>query len=137
MIVYRLARSKYAHDLTGTGGLYAAGRCHHRGTHVIYASQHVSLALAEVLVHLELAELPLDYALVTIEIPDSVRVKTATAEEALAASGNPDVAVFLVPSAVVPQEFNIVMFPQASGFQSRVVKVEPFPMDERLWGVRR
>ncbi len=132
MIVYRLTRSAFAHDLAGTGGLYAAQRCNHKGTRVIYAAQHVSLALAEVLVHLELPEVPLDYMLVTIEIPDSVPFKTTTAEKALAAYKNPDVPVFLVPSVVVPQELNVVMFPDAAGFQAKILKVEPFLIDERL-----
>lgn len=86
--------------------------------------------------HLELPEVPLDYTLVTIEIPDSVPVAQATAEEALAASRDPRVPVYLVPSVVVPQELNAVIFPEAPGFKARIVKVEPFPIDERLLGLR-
>ena len=112
----------------------AAGRCNRKGTPTIYAAQNVSLALAEVLVHLELPEVPLDYVLVTIEIPDDVPVRRVTREEALAVSANPPVPVFLVPSAVVPQELNVVMYPEAEGFKARVVKVEPFRIDERLLG---
>jgi len=138
LIAYRLTRRQYAHDLTGSGGLFAAGRCNHKGTPVIYAAQHVSLALAEMLVHLELSEVPRDYVLVTIEIPDSVPTKRATPEQALAVSTDPDVPVFLVPSVVVPQELNIVMYPQAAGFKATVKKVAPFRVDERLlgWGAR-
>lgn len=135
MIVYRLARRAYARDLTGSGGLYAAQRCNYKGTRVIYAAQHVSLALAEVLVHLDIMEVPLDYSLVTIEIPDSVSIRHASAEDALAASRNPDVPVFLVPSVVVPQELNVVMFPDAPGFKAEIINVEPFPIDERLLGI--
>lgn len=137
MIVYRLTRSKYAEDLAGTGGLYAAGRCNHKGTPVIYAAQQPSLALAEVLVHLDLDEVPLDYVLVTIEIPDTVPTRQATPEEALAASTNPDIPVFLVPSVVVPQELNVVMYPQAAGFRAAIIKVEPFRIDERLLGLKK
>jgi RES domain-containing protein len=135
LTVYRLTRRKYAHDLTGSGGLYAAGRCNRKGTPVIYAAQHPSLALTEVLVHLELREIPLDYVLVTIEIPDSVPLRRATPEETLVASANPPVPVFLVPSVVVPQELNVVMYPEAKGFEAKVVKVEPFRVDERLLGL--
>jgi RES domain-containing protein len=135
VIVYRLTRSAYADDLSGTGGLYAAQRCNYKGTRVIYAAQHVSLALAEVLVHLELTEVPLDYVLVTIEIPDTVPLRRTTPEQALAASRNPDVPVFLVPSAVVPQELNVVIYPQAPGFKAKVISVEPFRIDERLLGI--
>jgi len=79
-----------------------------------------------------LSEVPLDYTPVTIEIPERVPFKTTTAEEALAASRNPDVPVFLFPSVVVPQELNVVMFPDATGFMARIVKVEPFRIDERF-----
>ena len=137
MIAYRLTRSKYANDLAGTGGLHASGRCNHKGTPVIYAAQHASLALAEVLAHLDFDQVPLDYVLVTIEIPDTVPTQRATPEEALAASSNPPVPVYLVPSVVVPQELNVVLFPQAAGFEARVTKVEPFRIDERLLGLRR
>ena len=136
MIVYRLTRSKYANDLAGTGGLYATGRCNHKGTPVIYAAQQPSLALAEVLAHLDFDQVPLDYVLVTIEIPDSVPTQYATPEEVLAASSNPAVPVYLVPSVVVPQELNVVMFPRAAGVEARVTKVEPFRIDERLLGFR-
>jgi len=135
LIAYRITRKAFARDLSGSGGLRASGRCNHKGTPVIYAAQHVSLALTEVLVHLELAELPLDYVLVTIDIPDKVPVRRAAPEEALSVSKNPDVPVFLVPSVVVPHELNVVMFPKAPGFEAKIVKIEPFLIDERLLGL--
>lgn len=92
----------------------------------------MSLALAEVLVHLDLSDLPPDYVLVTIDIPDSVPTRRATPEETLAASSHPPVPVYIVPSVIVPQEFNVVIYPQAAGFSARVTKVEPFRFDERL-----
>ena len=137
MIVYRLTRTKYANDLVGTGGLYAEGRCNHKGTPVIYTAERPSLALTEVLVHLDSDQIPLDYVLVTIEIPDSVATQQTTPEEALAASVNPRVPVYVVPSVVVPQERNFVMFPRAPGFAAKVIKVEPFQFDERLFRRRR
>jgi len=86
--------------------------------------------------YLELSEVPLDYSLVTIEIPDTVSFRKASAEQTRAASRKPDVPVFLVPSVVVPQEQNVMMFPDAAGFKARIVKIEPFPIDERLLAVR-
>jgi RES domain-containing protein len=134
LTVYRLTRKAHA-DLTGSGGLHAAGRCNRKGTPVIYAAQHVSLALVEALVHMELADVPGDYVLMTIDIPDTVPARRATPEEALAASGQPLVPVFIVPSVIVPQEFNIVIYPQAVGFSARITNVEPFRVDERLPGL--
>lgn len=137
MIAYRLTRSQYANDLAGTGGLYAAGRCNNKGTPVIYAAQQPSLAVAEVLAHVDFDNVPLDYVLVTIEIPDTVPVRQATPEEALATSPDPPAPVFLLPSVIVPQELNVVMYPRAPGFEARIIKTEPFRIDERLLGVRR
>jgi RES domain-containing protein len=97
-----------------------------------YTAQHVSLAVAEALVHLDLDEVSDDYVLVTIDIPDTVPVERATPEEALALSAKPPVPVFIVPSVVVPQEFNVVLYPQAATFRASIVKVEPFRFDERL-----
>lgn len=137
MIVYRLTRSKYANDLNGTGGLYAAGRCNRKGTPVVYTAEQPSLALAEVLVHLDSDQIPLDYMMVTIEIPDTVPKQQATLDEALAASDNPPIPVYIVPSVIVPQENNVVIFPQASGFTAKVMRVEPFKFDERLFTPKR
>jgi RES domain-containing protein len=78
----------------------------------------------------------LDYVLVTIETPDEVPTKEATPDEALAASSNPAVPIYLVPSVVVPQELNVVMYPQAPGFAATIVKIEPFRIDPRLLGIR-
>ena len=136
MRVYRLTRRGYANDLAGTGGLHAAGRCNHKGTPVIYTAQHPSLALAEVLAHLDFDNVPLDYVLVAIEVPDHVPKTQATPEEALAASTDPTVPVYLVPSVVVPQENNVVLYPAAAGFEATVVKVEPFHIDTRLLGIK-
>jgi RES domain-containing protein len=132
LIVYRLTRRKYALDLAGTGGLRAAGRCNHKGTAVVYTAQHVSLAVAEVLVHLDLDEVPADYVLVTIEVPDTVPVLRATPKEALAFSAKPPVPVVIVPSIVVPQEYNVVLYPRSVGFRAKIIRVEPFRFDERL-----
>ena len=137
MIAYRLTRAKFANDLAGTGGLYAEGRCNRKGTPVIYAAEQPSLALAEVLAHLDFDLVPLDYVLVTIKIPDEVPTQHATWQEALAASEDPQVPVYLVASVVVPQELNIVMFPQAPGFLATIQNIEPFHIDERLLGYGR
>ncbi|MFZ0795228.1 MAG: RES family NAD+ phosphorylase [Candidatus Korobacteraceae bacterium] len=112
------------------------GRCNHKGTPVIYAAQQPSLALAEVLAHLDFDNVPLDYVLVTIEIPDTVPTRQATANQALADSSNPPVPVYLVPSVVVPQELNVVLYPKAPGFSAKVTRIEPFRIDERLLGIR-
>ncbi|WP_229365735.1 RES family NAD+ phosphorylase [Fibrisoma montanum] len=68
MILYRIADDRYATDLNGTGGLFAPGRWHRRGTPLVYLTEHVSLAKLEVLAHSP--ALPRGRALVTVSLPD-------------------------------------------------------------------
>ena len=44
-------------------------------TELIYTAQNRSLAMAEIAVHLTLATLPEDYMMLTIDIPDDIKVK--------------------------------------------------------------
>jgi RES domain-containing protein len=132
LIAYRITRAKFASDLSGAGGLHAAGRCNAKGTPVIYAAEHVSLALAEVLAHVDPYDIPKDYVVVTLEIPDTVPWQRCSAAEALRMSAKPPVPVFVVPSVIVPQENNVVLYPHAPGFQAVVRGVQPFSLDQRL-----
>ena len=57
-------------DLEGEGGFYAAGRWHHKGRPVIYASEHAALAIIEFLVNIvDRALIPSDTTLYSIQIP--------------------------------------------------------------------
>lgn len=76
--------------------------------------------------------MPMDYVLVTIEVPDDVPVRRCAARTAPAESQVPKAPVYFVPSVIVPQESNAVLFPHAPGFRARVVSVEPFSFDARL-----
>ena len=69
MILYRIADDRYAADLNGTGGLFAPGRWHRRGTPILYLAEHVSLSMLEVLVHSP--ALPIGRSCVTVSLPDN------------------------------------------------------------------
>src|SRR5690606_18256346 len=71
MIAYRLSRTEYARDLSGRGAELAGGRWNSKGTALVYTGQTIALCMAEVAVHIPLGIIPLDYELVTLEIPDS------------------------------------------------------------------
>lgn len=79
MILYRMAKLAYASDLSGTGGLLGSGRWHRQGTRILYTSEHVSLAKLEVLANSPI--LPQNYALVTLELPDSATIQTLHASD--------------------------------------------------------
>lgn len=65
--------SSYA-SLDGIGGLRASGRWHTAPRAVVYCADHPSTALLEVLVHLDvdLENIPDDYKLIEIEVPDDL-----------------------------------------------------------------
>src|SRR5438067_1156137 len=71
MIVYRLCKSKYANDLSGKGAEKNGGRWNSKGTPLIYTSDSRALCTAEIAVHTPLGIKPMDYQIVTIELPDS------------------------------------------------------------------
>ena len=58
MISFRVVRRKYA-DLKGYGARLYGGRFNPPGIPAVYSSQSIALALLEVLVHLDKAEVPL------------------------------------------------------------------------------
>ena len=69
MQLYRLCRQRYA-ELTGFGAKKTGGRWNRKGIAALYTAQNAALAVLEVLVHLDKAELPDDYVMLEISIPD-------------------------------------------------------------------
>lgn len=72
MILYRITRSAYANDLSGTGVRLYGGRWNSEGKPVVYLASSRSLAVLEALAHLTTTNLPNDFCLLTIEAPDSI-----------------------------------------------------------------
>ena len=69
MRVYRLCRRRYA-ELSGFGAKKTGGRWNRKGIAALYTAENASLAVIEVLVHLDKGELPTDYVLLEISAPD-------------------------------------------------------------------
>ena len=76
MIVYRLCKAVHA-ALDGEGARLWGGRWNRAGRPMIYTAASPSLAVLEVLVHLDLpsALLPDDLRLLTIELPDDAALR--------------------------------------------------------------
>lgn len=146
MRVWRICREPFA-SLDGKGAEIKGGRWNLPGRPVVYASKHLSLAILELLVHLEVDvdELPDDYVSVEIEVPDNLEVEVFNAKidihnliEAQAHGvrwlTSAKTAVFDVPSAVVPKERNVCLSPTHLDFQTiKTVEVAPFQFDPRLF----
>ncbi len=151
MKLYRLAREKYANDISGTGARLNGGRWNSRGKNALYSAENVSLAKLEVAVHLDLDLLPDDYCLIEIELPDKAIIKTLELSglsddwdsiphsESTQLIGDDflDENKFLalkVPSAVVPQENNYIVNPNHASFSEiKINKIERFTFDNRLF----
>jgi RES domain-containing protein len=65
--------SSYA-DLSGRGGIVSAARWNFRNTPMVYCADHPATALLEILVHVDAEEMPADYQLLEIVLPDSTPI---------------------------------------------------------------
>ena len=153
MRVWRICPQPYVSSaLTGLGGLYAAGRWHHKGQPIVYTSATPSLAALEVLVHVDPALAPSDVRLLEIDVPPEVSVERCSPEKIIpewkiypAPSELQDFgskwltslrsAVLQVPAAVMPVESNFLLNPRHPEFaRVSVVREVPFSFDSRLLG---
>jgi RES domain-containing protein len=151
MIVYRLSKSEYANDLSGSGARKAGGRWNSKGTAMIYTAESRALCTAEIAVHLPLGNIPKNYCMVSIEIPASIEIKELkvtelsrnwksfpyiekTQEIGDQFNSENRYTVIKVPSAVVPGDFNYLLNPGHVNFPGiRIIQKEPFNFDERLF----
>ena len=147
---FRLVQRKHAsRGLDGEGARRFGGRWNRPGVAVVYASQSLSLAALELLVHLESAAILGHYVAYQIEFPESaveelparrlpVHWRASPAPPALQEIGTRWVrarrsAVLRVPSAVIPPESNYLLNPDHPGFPRFVHSaVERFDFDPRL-----
>ena len=67
MVLWRISRHR---DLSGIGGLRAAGRWHYAGQPVVYLSENPASALLEVCVHTAANDVPPDFTLLRIDGPE-------------------------------------------------------------------
>ena len=136
--------------LDGAGGLRAAGRWHTRGARIVYCAQNPASALLEILVHAEIAieDIPVAFRWLEIDAPDSVAVETVDpgllgpawrsqpaatrrlGDHWLAASRS---ALLRVPSAIVPETWNVLINPLHPGAaRIRVARLHQQTVDRRL-----
>ena len=76
MIVYRISKARYKNDISGTGAKLYGSRWNIAGVPMLYTAENISLAVLEILVHLQDVEIPTDYWLVKIQVPDDGKITT-------------------------------------------------------------
>ena len=151
MEVFRLARKKFAAELSGKGAALEGARWNSQGTEMIYTASNRSLCMAEVAVHLTLSSLPADYMMITIFIPNNVSMKIMK-EKDLPLNWNSfpyindtqkvgdrfvhemGYCLLKIPSAVTKGDYNILINPAHSEFEKiRIIHAEAFPFDRRIF----
>lgn len=150
MLLHRICAAEFggtAHAaFNGQGGLYGSGRWHQRGRPIVYTASHRSLALLEIIVHLD-ARWPLQPMVAwQIEVPES-HIRTpadlpddwksnleSTRTHGDAWLAGRDSVALRVPSVIVPAESNVLLNPAHPAFRIDWVKAgpEPIAIDPRL-----
>jgi RES domain-containing protein len=139
--------SNYA-DLSGQGGLRFAARWHSKGRPILYTAEHPAGALSEFLAHLDRGDVPDHFQMLTIdtgrdEQPEplaagalaenwlkDLRATRALGDAWLAAKRS---LMLRVPSALVPEAFNVLVNPlhqDAAGL--KVIGIAKVPLDDRF-----
>jgi RES domain-containing protein len=144
-----------ADELTGAGAKATGGRWNRKGRAVLYTSTSVALACLETVVHSKLGSLPMNRFLVRIDLPldawmardehtarslpvgwDALpegRVSLDLGDAWLAAGQSP---VMVVPSAIVPEERNVLINPDHPLCRSmKARKLRKWLYDPRLFGL--
>jgi RES domain-containing protein len=144
--------SYQADDLSGKGAESTGGRWNAKGVPVVYASHTRALACLETFVHFNAGGLPLNRYLVEIAVPDATwkaAVVQSAATLAIGWDAEPPgmvsidlgtawlqaktSALMIVPSAIVPEETNVLvnpLHPYSSGITAK--KVRKWVYDPRL-----
>jgi RES domain-containing protein len=155
LTVWRIANHKHLKSaFTGEGARLYGGRWNSPGTPMIYTAQSQSLAILEMLVHLDSPELLKKYVLFGVEIDadlvtpldrsslpkdwkaDTVPASVQVLGDAWMTSLS-SVAIS-VPSALVPEESNFLLNPLHPDFlRLRIRKPVTFQFDPRFAAKRR
>ena len=146
---YRLTRTaRLSSALSGEGAARYGGRWNSEGTPVVYASGSLSLAMLEIMVHLEDYGTLLDsYSFVLIEIPAD-RITVVHRKPPGWNANPPGIAsqrvgdtwtvrltsvALSVPSVLAPEERNYLLNPRHPDFRKiRFGKPRKLPFDPRL-----
>jgi RES domain-containing protein len=133
--------------MSGTGAKINGGRWNPVGLAGLYTSQYISLAILEILVRATKTTSPESYTLTSFDIPDNgvyqiqlKKLKNSWKTDLKYTQGigedflNENQSLCLqVPSAIVPQENNLLLNPLHSDFKKvKIIATELLELDKRL-----
>jgi RES domain-containing protein len=149
--IWRITTTRHAdHAYDGEGARLWGGRWNHPGVPVVYCSLALSLAALEYFVQLKLEMVP-SLVAVAADLPTGLATKTLEvgslpadwrsypAPERLQELGTGWIrsgrsAALLVPSSVIPREWNVLLNPVHPDFPKiKLHEAEPFSFDPRMW----
>ena len=148
MLCYRIVKPQWADSaLSGEGARLYGGRWNSPGRRCVYAAESRSLAILEMLVHLVGPARSAEWSLLTIEMPDEKALlpprlpngwNTMPAGSSSQSVGDEWLTKgaslsMQVPSVIVPEESNLLINPEAEGFDSvEIIEQRTFQLDLRL-----
>lgn len=153
MRAWRIAKAKYAKDLSGYGASIAGGRWNHQDLRVVYAGLSPGICCLETFVHQSgLPMMPMK--IVALELPDDASLLYEPAVSDLPAGWNtlpadrPSMDFgsewlregqqlgLIVPSVVMPLERNILLNPQHPAMSRvKIVEEREFRFDDRMFSL--
>ncbi|HTE26846.1 RES family NAD+ phosphorylase [Flavitalea sp.] len=151
MLLYRIARTKWARTVDGEGARLHGGRWNHSGTPCIYTSESRALAILEYTVNTNLDDIPRALSIITIHVPEDeaanffmVPISSLPGDwrDSPAPTSAKDYGTgllkknfpgFGIPSVIIPKEFNFLLNPmKGSGKAYSVTEIEDFVYDIRI-----
>jgi RES domain-containing protein len=152
-IIWRICEDTFAESaFSGEGASIVGGRWNSKGKRMVYTAEHLSLAILEVFVHLNVPTVERDFFVaIKAEVPDILEIEymnidrlpadwyLSSSKSSLQALGDEWIdsartPILAVPSAIVPQEFNYLINPLHPQFDRLIIdRPQPFNFDTRMW----
>jgi RES domain-containing protein len=151
MTVYRIANTAYSNDISGTGAKLMGGRWNSKGLAVLYTSEHISLAVLEMLVNTDFKNYAIPLDMLDISLPNDteyteINIKKLKKDwtrdfEYTRFIGDEFIKdkqglMLKVPSAVITEEHNFLINPFHPDFKKvKITETRTFKTDERLFSI--
>lgn len=149
MKLYRISLCKYIDDLTGTGAEITGGRWNSKGVRVLYTAGSASLAMLEIVAHINNTVIEAAYCMIVLEVPENSIIEFKStelsknwdnfpAERETRIVGDKFVReqkalILKVPSVIVPEDNNYLINPAHKMFSDvKVISKRNISFDKRL-----
>jgi RES domain-containing protein len=146
-----LTQKRHAKNaFSGIGNRKAGSRWVPEGYLAVYTSENISLAVLEILVHMDVAHIGDHYMIISVDIPDDVAIDEVDVDSlpenwreryedrelqsvGLEWAEGASSAILKVPSAIVTNELNYILNPIHADFEKlSISEPMPYKFDGRL-----